>query len=288
MEHAQFDKNQMITVFFQGNRESRTQAARYTGKEGLDIYVSNGQIEHIFNPTAPQLLHNLFLYNELNDVEYGFSWNPLHWCSSVAHQLHSWYFNIYGTACMPHNKWSLMNIAGDEDITQCVNAIKECIKKCSQQKIVLFGCSRGASSLIVALTRLSLSEIEHINLVILEAPFASVPSLAYEYSPTLAPHFLTLLERCTLFQREQFSPLEAVASDKFPLTLPLLFVTSEVDTTVPVLNTMQLIDVLRKRDHQELTHLKLKHSEHSMMSLQDKEDQDSYYAELQRLYRKYI
>ena len=288
MEHNQFDKQNVVTVYFQGNRAPRTQAAKYAGKQGLDVYVSNGQVEHVFNPDAPQLLHNLFLYPELNDVEYGFSYNPLHWCSKVAHQVCHWYFNLYGTACVPHTSWSLMNIAGPEDVVQCLNAIKACIKHHPDKRIVLFGTSRGAATILLTLPRLDEQERSHIAFVVAEAPFASVSSLAYEYSERLAPHFLTFLEKTSRFQREQPSPLEAVTSEAFPLHIPLLFVTSEADTTVPVSNTMQLIEVLKERKHESLSHLKLQYSHHSLMSLQDKRDQDAYFDEMQRLYRKYI
>lgn len=289
MEHVPLGTENVVTIFFQGNNATRVQACKYAGKAGLDIRVTDDNVEHVFNPKALPLLHNLFLYNELNDIGYGFSWNPLHWYSAIGQQISRWYYNVYGTACMSHNNWSLVNLAGPEDVAQCVNAIKECIKQYPKKHIVLFGTDRGAATLLVALTKLNRDECDHIGLVIAEAPFASVPSLLYNtMHATIVPYLLSALEQFTLFRIEQFSPLQAVTSNEFPLSVPLLFVTSDADRTVPKSETLQLIEVLKKRDHQALEHLQLKNSHHSMMSLDNKEDQDLYFAELQRLYRKYL
>lgn len=281
----------VVTVFFQGNQASRVQATKYCGKEGLDIYVSHGNIEHVYNPDSPRLLYNLFRYPELNDVAYGWSWNPWHWFFMVLHWLRQWQFNIYGTSCTPHNKYSFMNVGGPEDVAQCVLAIKLCIAKHADKQIVLFGTSRGAATVLLALPRLSTEELSHIKLVIAEAPFASVSSVLYETMPfaqTTVPLFISLLEYFTQYRRDQHSPLEAVASKQFPLDMPLVFVTSDIDTTVPVANTKQLITVLQQRNHQALHHIPLKHSHHSWMSLHNEEDKTFYDVELHRLYRKYL
>lgn len=289
MEHSQLDTSNVVTIFFQGNRESRAQATHYCGKEGLDIYVSEGNVEHVFSPNTPQLLYNLFLFSELNDIEFGFSWNPFHWISMLFHQFYSWYFNLYGTACMPHNKWSLMNIAGPEDVAQCVIAIRACIKKHPYKRLVLFGCSRGASTVLVALTQLDKEELTHLAFVIAEAPFASVPSLLTEYNTTLAPYILSLLERFTLFNRDQYSPLDAVKSERFPTHIPLLMITSDADTTVPLKNTTHLLDVLwKERNHMKCSHTRLKESYHGMMPLQSTADITAYSEALERYYKQYL
>lgn len=282
---------QVVTVFFQGNQASRLQATKYAGKEGLDIYVTNDNVEHVYNPSSPQLLYNLFSYPELNDVRYGWSWNPYHWLFMLLHWIRQLQFNIYGSACVPHNLHSRVNIAGSEDVAQCVLAIKACITKHAMKRIVLFGTSRGASTVLLALTRLSKEELSHIALVIAEAPFASVQSVLYATMPLptkTVPFFTAALEYFTQYRATQRSPLQAVLSEDFPLDLPLVFVTSEVDTTVPVSETKQLLTVLQERKHTALHHIALKHSHHSWMSLHHEEDVALYVKELHLLYRKYL
>jgi len=279
------------TIFFQGNQAARLQATKYCGKEGLNVYVSNGQTERVFNPDSPKLLYNLFHYQELNDIEYGWSWNPFHWLFMLLHWIRQWQFNIYGTACVPHNKWSLVNISGGEDITQCLLAIKACIKANPTRPLVLFGTSRGAATVISSLTRLSKEELTHVAMVIAEAPFATVPSVLYEIMPWASrtvPALLWLLQYFTQYREGQPSPLEAVAHDDFPLDTPLVFVTSATDRTVPLANTMQLVTVLEGRCHRALHHIALKHSHHTSMSLGNAEDRQVYETELHTLYRKYL
>lgn len=283
------DIKDVVTVYFQGNFASRTQACKYAGPEGLDIRVTDNQVEHVFNTNAPRLLYNLFLYNELNDIQYEVSYNPFHWCCSLGQFVYQQYYNVYGTSCVPHNNLSRLNFAGSEDVAQCVNAVKACIKTHPEKRIVLFGTSRGAATILVSLTKLSKEELTHLKLVIAEAPFASIPSLLYNTLPAcIVPYLFYMAEKLTLFKENQISPLHAVTDDAFPLEIPILFVTSEADRTIPIHETTQLIEVLKKREHKALNHLKLKRSSHSMMSIGDKDDQDAYYAELQRLYRKYL
>lgn len=278
----------VVTLYFQGNNAARTQACKYAGPKGLDIYVTENQVEHVFIPESPELLHNIYLYEELNDVQYGTSWNPLHWLMSAFHCANHWRYNIYGTSCSPHNQWSLLNLAGPSDVTQYLNAIRDCIKKYPEKKIVLFGTSRGASVVMVTLSMLSLEEQKHIKLAIAEAPFATVPSvLENTYPKVVVPFMLNALEKVTLFRRDQYNPLESVQSGRFAISIPLLIVTSKVDTTVPPKETQQLIDILREK-HLSLHLLELEHSHHSFMSLQDRDDIRKYEDMVESLYRKFL
>ena len=290
MQQQQQQQQQPVTVFFQGNQASRLQATKYCGKEGLDIYVTNNNIEHVYNPVAPLLLYNLFLYAELSDIEYGFSWNPIHWFQKLLHWARMWYFNVYGTSCVPHNNWSQLNIAGPRDVTQCANAIRACIKKHPDERIVLFGTSRGAATVLITLANLTRYERSHIGLVVAEAPFASVPSVLHAtmpLAPLTAPLLMWVLTFFGEFRETQPSPLGTVNSEAFPLDIPLVFVTSETDSTVPVNETQQLIDVLKKRSHAALHHIELKRSHHSAMSLDNEADTRIYTEKLHDLYREY-
>lgn len=277
----------LVTIYLQGHNASRLQATKYAGKEGLDVQVSNGQVEHVFKPDAPRLLYNLFTYPELNDLQYGWSWHPVHWLSMLVHWLIQWYLNIYGTSCVPHNLWSRVNVAGDEDVAQCLLAIKSCIRENPQKGIVLFGASRGGATVLVTLPHLSKEELSHIKLVIVEAPFTSLSSLLYERWPIrVVPFILSALEYFTQYRTSQVSPLEAVTSPSFPLATPLVFVTSDADNVVPLRNTQQLITVLKERAHSSLSHIALKYSGHSFMSIGDTSDAQLYESELHTLYRK--
>ena len=96
-----YNKNDIVTVFFQGNCSSRSQAANYAGDDGLDIKISENNFEHIYVPNAPLILHNIFATNDLSDVGYGYSLNPLHMCLKLKSLIVNYYCNIQ-TANYPH------------------------------------------------------------------------------------------------------------------------------------------------------------------------------------------
>lgn len=282
MEIVESFPDDIVTVYFQGLFVSRTQATKYTGQKGLDIRVGKNQIEHVFNPDSPEILHNIYLSDELSDISFERSYNPCHWLCGMAHFLYNIRHNIYGTSSIAHNLMTRINIAGPEDVDQYYQTIKSCIRDFPKKKIVLFGPSRGAATLFVTMTRLSEEERNHIKMVIVEAPFSSVESLLSLTCPSFAVNpLLVLLETLTQFDRTQTSPMNAIQSELFPLTIPLLFITSEKDKIVPVQETKKLIDYLKnERQHRYVSHLELQHSSHSGMSLENQEDRDRYQKEV--------
>lgn len=280
------EKEQLVTVFFQGNHASRSQATKYTGDEGVDIRISETLKDHVYIPGAPQILYNLFSYDDLACIGYGTSWNPLQLATKAGHYMSQWYYGVQGTTHYPHNYITHDNVGGEQDVTQCVNAIKACIKAHPDKKLVLFGCSRGAATVITSLVFLSEEEQHQIKLVIAEAPFDTVPSVlaTYRFTGSL---ILTALENLSLYEKHQLSPLDAVNAASFPLDVPLVFVTSDVDTTVPRANTMKLIDTLRTRNHKAMHHIELKNSHHSAMSMYDEKDSETYHSTIHALYKQY-
>jgi fermentation-respiration switch protein FrsA (DUF1100 family) len=223
------------------------------------------------------------MYHDLNDVGYGWSWNPLHILSKLAHLLAKRYYGIEGGG-LPHNHITLLNVAGSEDVGQYLSAVRSCIRQQPEKRIVLFGCSRGASVVLASLVYLIEVERRHIALAIVEAPFATVPSaLSVRWFSALQ---LALLTRLSLYESTQLSPLEAVRHENFPLDLPLAFVTSESDSLVPVSHTLKLIEELRARNHSCLEHLKLYLSDHAMMPIG--EEKTEYLNFVNSLYKKYV
>ena len=282
------DTSNIVTVYFQGNSCSRHQAAKYAGSAGLYIIISEDlPCEHIFIPGSPQLLYNIFPYKDLNDIGYESSLNPLHMFTKAINYAKNLYFDIHGSNSIPHNYITEYNIAGLQDVTQYVNAIKECITENPSKNIVLFGTSRGASTVLISLLYLSEEEQKHIKLVLVEAPFDSVSSVI-ETTTHFPSLILSLLESITKYKHNQESPLDAVRHPSFPMDIPIAFITSEVDTTVPKENTMNLIRELRQKNHPHLHHLELKYSHHSLMSLNHEDDVREYYDFVHKLYNIYI
>ncbi len=281
-----YDSNEIVTVFFQGNLSSRSQAANYAGNEGLDIKISDEITEHVYRPDAPKILHNIFPYYDLDDVGYGFSINPLHWCLQIKSLVVNTYCGIKGSS-ISHSYITQNNIGGKEDVNQNIRAIHECIKANPTKKIVCFGCSRGAATTLITLANLDKELLKHIALVIVEAPFDSVQSVVESSSwfPSLT---LAFSKTVMNYDENQPSPLDAVSSDDFPLDIPLAFITSKVDTRVPIENTQKLIDVLKAKNHSNVYHLMLENSHHALMHSHNEKDKQNYVEFVNELYERYI
>lgn len=263
----------MITIFFQGHFSSRAQAANYT--EGLDIIVDN-HVEHVYVPNAPKILYNIFTCKDLEDVGYGFSWNPLHWFFKLKSMLVNWYCNIHG-ASWPHSYITKDNIAGKEDVDQYIEMIKTCIEQNPDKKIVLFGCSRGAAATLVTVANLSPDLLNHVKLVIVEAPFDSVENVlrTSSWCPNVC---LFLIKTFTNYKDTQQSPLDAMKT--YP-NIPTAFITSNADTRVPLENTLHLMYELK--DYTHIHHLNLESAHHATMFKDPK-----YIKFVHDLYQLYI
>jgi len=289
------DCTHIVTVFCQGNGASRAQAAKYAGPQGLNLLTSEGYVERVFIRDAPPLLHNLFVYPELSDVGHGFSCNPLHWITHLVQLFVLWYFGVQG-ASAHHTHPTEMNVGGDQDVAEYLIGVRDAIRVHPQKRIVLFGCSRGAATVLVAVNRLTVEERRHIALVVTEGPFDTVPHVAHciarvdgWFPDPLATWrtewMLRLLSRFAKYRPEQESPLQAVQT--WPLDTPLAVVRSRVDDVVPEECTLPLLARLRERSHPHLHELILQKSGHTNMSCGDAADRASYLEFMRGLYERY-
>jgi hypothetical protein len=290
------EREDVFTVFCQGHGTSRHQAAKYAGPKGLWLKLPQGGHEHISIPSAPLLLHNLYAWDELEDVGYGWSWNPLHWLISLVQFLVLVvYYGVRGIRkSLPHNYWTRDSIGGEDDVRQYVSAVEIACVSRPEGKIVLFGCSRGASVVLASLSRLDkklFSPTGPIKLAIVEAPFASVSSVLPKQKGAWFPPWLKewAAETFARYNRQQWSPEMSVQCQDFPLQLPLAFITSNVDKIVPKEETLYLMELLRKKGHQQIRHCELEKSHHSEMPISScKKDREKYHNFLSELYREIL
>lgn len=285
-----FNPNDIVTVFCQGNGASRAQASKYAGIYGLDIRLDEaGEItDRVYIANSPRLLWNLYAWPDLDDIGYGFSWNPVHWISACMHDLVLIMgYNLRGMYVLPHNRPTYLNVAGHQDVTQYLSAVSQCIVRNPTKRLVLFGTSRGASTVLVALCHLSDAERKHIALVLVEGPFDTVTHVTDWQFGRVAPLVRWAMKTFTLYRESQDSPLDAIRHARFPMEIPLGFIRSAVDNVVPVECTQPLITGLKARGHTMLHELVLKRSHHSRMSIDDAEDQESYLRFVYALYDRY-
>mmetsp|Transcript_4972 Transcript_4972/g.6466 ORF Transcript_4972/g.6466 Transcript_4972/m.6466 type:complete len:296 (-) Transcript_4972:781-1668(-) len=201
-------REHIVTFYFQGNGASRAQAASYSGPEGVKSLDEFGDTHHAISHDAPRLLHNAYPYLELNDVAYAnvsTTWNPWHWLLVFVSWIKHWYLRIE-KAPLYYNIMTNWNVGGFHDVSQHFNGVQNMLQNVSESKrVVLYGASRGAATTLISVSKMPKVMLERIDLVIVEAPFDSVPSVLSSSVtiPGMAQVQLFLLEWIGLYKSTQ-------------------------------------------------------------------------------------
>ena len=278
--------SKVTTLFYPGLGGSWMQALRYVGPEGL-----NGSSL----PNAPLLMYGLRPINPPEVVVRADRWPPLSipWVfttiiTRVGVALHGIKNPMVYFLNAP-----LVSFAQDGDQQRFLSALRDkanATRAKNARCLVLAGSSRGASTVLGAVTRMTPEELNRVGLVLLEGAFDTVPAVARaRFGSWLGPFITWVLTWTTAYDSRAPTPLDLAKS--FPAKVPVAFITSEADTVVPMAHTLALRDavVAARGGNAEHVHvLILKKSGHSFYANQDLEDQTAYRAFVDSLYRKYI
>ncbi|RNF26050.1 uncharacterized protein Tco025E_01679 [Trypanosoma conorhini] len=256
---------------------------------------------------APRLLHNVMASPEIDEVVYNkCSFNPLHWLLMLKELVTSLAFSVYPRRCA-YSQVRMTNVGGNRDQAVCrreirkaVRIIKKAAVKSQREndlaahsspgrllplKLVLFGCSRGATTTFYTAMKLPLELAQYVSLVVVEAPFDTLHNVINSscWFPRLTLWFVRNF--CDYEGDEPYS----FDPDRVQLRCPIAFVMSVKDTRVPNKLTRRLIDTVRRECPQipAVEVLELKHSRHPLMAVGNREDQDAYVAFMERLYATY-
>jgi hypothetical protein len=280
-----FDKK-VVTWFYPGLGGSWMQALRYAGPEGL-----NGSSV----PNAPLLMYSLRPVNPPEVVLAKGKWPFL----SIPWLVFTMVITRMGVALHgirhPTDYFintPLVSFAQRPDQQQLLAAIRN--GRDAQVKrartTVLAGSSRGASTVLCAVTQMTPEEQNWVGLVLLEGAFDTVPSVARaRFGPYLGPLITWVLTWATSYDPSAPTPLDLAKS--FPAKVPVAFITSKADTVVPMAHTLALRDavVAARGGNAEHVHvLVLEKSGHSFYANQDLGDQTRYREFVDSLYRAYI
>ncbi len=187
----------------------------------------------------------------------------------------------------PMLKWWRVSLAGAPDVQMFLKNFREAKEIHShdhqKKKFVLFGVSRGAATILMAIPEMTEEERALIALVLLESPFDSGLEVLRKNYPWTWPFVCAAMNTCGSFRCRQKTPLQAVA--EFPLTIPIAFISSFGDQMVPLPRTATLVDALRKRGHEEVHVLRFVRGQHAgFLALQS--NARKYSEFLQPLYEK--
>lgn len=290
-------RDDIITFFYQGNAASRFQASQYSG--GHPVRSEGHPDPGAFHPDAPLLLHNIYEHPEIPEISFTFTLNPFSLFVTLLTTLQNQHFgrkNAQGH----HFNISRASVGGELDVSHHQIYLRRLLAenrgRATRKKIVLFGPSRGGATTLVSVANLLPHEIQEISLVIVEAPFDTLPNVIRQSSrsskgimkfrPILDSFLLKFAPYISSIDLNQESPLQAI--EKLPLDFPLAFILSKADCRVPPQCTQTLIDRLRERGHRELNVLVLETSPHPTMSIDNKADVLRYTEFINRLYDRYL
>lgn len=269
------EEGKPITLFVAPYMASaRVEAAKYCGEAGTPS---------VLWPDTPSLLHNVVEMPENDEVGRGCSPWPWHWLfwlvTWLAHRMMGVCARGRAAAATAYYvRLSHLSFGGASDVRQLRARLRVCAARHPGRRIVLFAASKGAATVMATLAELSQEERRALALVVLEAPFDALQSL-------LPRPLLAALEWLTRYERAQMTPLEAARF--VPGDLPVAFITSRGDMSVPEALTLRLIEALRAAGHAMVHHLSLARAEHAAMPLGDPEDRAAYTHFMAQLYVQY-
>lgn len=157
--------------------------------------------------------------------------------------------------------------------------------------LVLFGCSRGATTCFYASMKLPRSLARYVSLVIVEAPFDTLRHVID--SSSVFPNLNLWLFKafCDYTNIENERSAYSYDPAQVELRCPIAFVISTRDKRVPNVCTQVLIDGVREQlvPHKvpAVEVLTLAHSRHPCMAVGHKDDQAAYVGFVEGLYDKY-
>jgi len=186
----------------------------------------------------------------------------------------------------PDSSYSLrlskINIAQTGDVVELAKRDRDI----PSSQLVSFGISRGAATTFI---RHATEPERKAKLVLLEGCPDSIRNvLEYRYGQMAADGAEWFLSRLTAYDPQKardLAPLMLV--DKFPRDVPIAFVTSKRDTSVPPEGTLRLVEALRKSGHPMVHLLVLEDAGHDSYLSGSERDRRAYVDFVKELHKTY-
>ena len=221
---------------------------------------------------------------DLPEVVTGKTHNPFYILMMLFYSVVLWFRNQSYIPTHAIRFWKV-NIGQSSDSDEWVARYSEAWVP--KEPVICFGVSRGA--LVTFKNAYFLAKIEVPKLVILEGCPDSIPDvIEARYGSVIGGAIewaLQLFTRYNAKRARQNSALSCV--DDFPRGVPVAFITSEKDTTVPARNTLRLVDALIQSGHKQVHLLVLKHADHNSYITGHPEDREEYIEFVKDLRARY-
>lgn len=297
------------TIFFQGNGCSQTQILKYVGDSkviattGETMWCTSQNIKVIYRP---------FIGNEITDISLkpfdspSRFFNPVVLVNSAATKISN-LANGFHVESIPDaeetvayhcSNISEINIGQESDIHSHKSKHDAWFQNNKKTKdLILFGVSRGTAATFCAY---AIYKYPQVKLVILEGAIDSVPEVIKNraglyFESEDACNFISQKINTTLtflnnknyikFNPEGLSPLDCV--DDFPENVPVVFISSKIDKTVPYKSTENIAQKLASRGKNEVFLISLNASSHPNYAFDCKEDREIYETTINAILKRF-
>lgn len=175
-----------------------------------------------------------------------------------------------------------INLGQNTDIEMLKNTYQQHLEKFPNQKVILYGTSRGAATVFNFMAKYRPAEVIAI---VLEGIYDEVDHLLKEtcgYFNGIAHSFIRLF---TAYEANGISPIKSIKD--FPKDIPILIISSKRDGTVPFPCAKNMYKQLKIAGHNNVHFLKLKNSSHDSYSFQNDKDRELYEQVIHTFYKHY-
>lgn len=157
-------------------------------------------------------------------------------------------------------------------------------------KMLVWGCSRGAAAACTFVCTESADVADHVQLVVLEGCFDSSVSVIEKrfkrFGKSGIKRIKSFFEKRTQWRQKGISPLAVL--DKWPDNVPVLFVTSRKDSVVPMECAVNCAKQLKKfKPNVNVYLLVLENSSHAGYAIDNYADRVLYENVVNAFYKKY-
>lgn len=302
------------TLFYQGNGCSQTHALKYIGDQ--EIIATTGELMWCSgkNNLEPlKVIYNLHIGKEIADVNlHPFSdfishFNPINVIGSICTFVSNWRNGFHFNAESKIGPESVVfhapiiseiSIGQESDMLSHREKYNSWLtKKDKTDGLILWGVSRGTAATFCTFAK---EKYPEVKLVVLEGAIDSVEEVLpkrvanvfkSEYLSDRVTHIIKsgfrLFNKWNMIQYSEDGPSPLKSVDEFPEGIPVVFITSEVDTIVSCMNTQNIAHKLAEQGKNDVYLLKLKHSSHPNYMFDDRDDRDRYETFIHAIYKKY-
>ncbi len=300
------------TLFFQGNGSSQTQLTKYTG--GRKTLATTGEYMWCTGrnnlPALDVIYHPIMGKSDIADVDLDpfrsiFSFfNPIKVTAAVvtSYQNQANGIQISDTPSLKEKtiayhsiNLSEYSLGQSSDMESHYDKYKHWLALTGEDKkdgLILWGVSRGTAATFCALTNPEYKDqYKNIKLVVLEGAVDSISNVIgkrFGRAAPLAAQTLNFFHQHKIIKYDNENgptPLNTVHN--FPENIPVVFITSKIDTIVPPENTRHIAWELAKQKKNDIFLLELNSSTHPNYMFDNKEDHDRYEQFIHAIYERY-